>query len=194
MVSQRYLDEAGKQVEPLYAQGFFYVSMEYISYYLVFDYDDPYGYYDIIVRDRKLFEEEVSKLWANMQSFLDEERVTINGVRVFPKVVMIDIGFRGSKKRPFITFCIRFRTPIRLGVNIYENRYKPEVAEYDYVAYWVFPPKSRILKVDMGSGDEVWDIVGNNIVAIYGFKGRKTGGYEYIEFEIKDRSEGVEEV
>lgn len=194
MASTRFLEEASKHVEPIYAQGFFYVSLNYISYYLVFDYHDPYGYYDTVLRDEKLFNEEVGKLWANMQSFLDKEQVVVNNIRVRPRVSMIDIGFRGSKKRPYIVFCIRFRVPIKIGLNIYENRYEPEVVEYDYVAYWVFPPGSRIVKVDMGSGDEEWDIVGKNILAIYGFKGKKTGGYEYIEFEIgKPEVSGKEE-
>jgi len=185
LASPRFLEEASKNVVPLYAQGFFYVSLGFISYYLVFDYSDPYGYYDTVLRDERLFNEEVSRLWANMQGFLDEEHVAVNGVRVSPRVVMIDIGFRGSRKRPYIVFCIRFRAPVKLGVNVYENRYSPEVVDYDYVAYWVFPPGSRILKVDMGSGGEEWDVVGKNILAIYGFRGRKTGGYEYIEFEIR---------
>lgn len=193
MASPRFLDEASKHVKPVYAQGFFYVSLGYISYYLVFDYDDPYGYYSTIVRDEKLFNEEVSRLWANMQSFLDEEQVVVNSVRVRPRVVMIDIGFRGGRRRPTVVFCVRFRAPIKTGLNIYENRYEPEVVEYDYAAYWVFPPGSRIVKVDMGSGDEEWDIVGKNILAIYGFRGKKTGGYEYIEFEFVEKPDAREE-
>ncbi|MEM1844524.1 MAG: hypothetical protein QW111_07060 [Ignisphaera sp.] len=186
MASQKFLEEASKHVEPIYAQGFFYVSLGCISYYLVFDYNDPYEYYGTIVKDEKAFNDEVTKLWMNMQKFLDGEIVVINGTRVSPRVVMIDIGFRGSRRRPYIVFGIRFRAPIRIGLNIYENRYSPEVVEYDYVAYWIFPPSSKIIKVDMGQGNEEWDIVGKNILAIYGFRGKKSGGYEYIEFEIRD--------
>ncbi len=184
MASPRFLEEASRQVEPIYAQGFFFVGIGYIAYYLVFDYHDPLGYYDAVLRDEKLFEQEIGKLWANMQSFLDEEEVVVNGVRVRPRVVLIDIGFRGSRKRPFIIFGIRFRAPIKPGLNVYENRYEPEVAEYDYVAYWIFPPGTRVLEVDMGRGGEDWDVVGKNIVAIYGRKGRRTGGYEKIVFEL----------
>lgn len=193
MASPRFLEEASKRVEPVYAQGFFYVSLGYISYYLVFDYSDPYGYYEAVLRDEKLFNNEVSKLLANMQTFLDGEQVVVNNVRVRPRVAMIDVVFRGSKRRPSIVFCIRFKAPVRIGLNVYENRYGSEVVEYDYVAYWVFPPGSRILRVDMGSGGEEWDIVGKNILAIYGYKGRKTGGYEYIEFEIKEKPAPGEE-
>ena len=185
-IQHKSLEEASKSVKPIYAQGFFFVGLNYVSYYLVFDYIDPLEYYNTIRRDEKLFEEEVSKLWINMQQFLDEEEVKINNTHVSPKVVMIDIGFRNSKKRPYIIFTIRFKAPLRKGVNVYENRYESETIEYDYVAYWVFPPNTKILRVDMGSGGETWDVVGNNIIAIYGFKGMRSGGYEYIEFEITE--------
>ena len=193
MASPKFLEEASREVTPVYAQGLFFVGLGYISYYLVFDYHDPLGYYDAVVRNPRLLEEEVGKLWANMQSFLDEEEVVVNGERVRPRVVMIDIGFRGSRKRPFIVFAIRFRAPIKPGMNVYENRYEPEVAEYDYVAYWIFPPETKVLEVDMGRGGEEWDIVGKNIVAIYGRKGRKTGGYEKIVFEMPSYEGFVEE-
>jgi len=182
--NQKFLEEASKNVEPVHAQGFFYVSRDYISYYLVFDYHDPLGYYEAVANNENLLNEEVSKLWANMQQFLDEEVVKVNNVRVSPKVVMIDIGFRKSKRNPYIVFLIRFKAPIKHGKNVYENVYESEVVEYDYVAYWVFPPGSKILKVDFGMGEETWDIVGSNVLAIYGRKGMKTGGYELIEFEI----------
>jgi|UniRef100_A0A7J2U4L1 hypothetical protein len=183
-LSRRFLDEASKSVEPIHAQGFFYVSRDYISYYLVFDYYDPLEYYNTIASDEQLFDAEVSKLWANMQQFLDSEVVKVNDVKVSPKVVMIDIGFRKNKKNPYIVFLIRFKAPIKTGKNIYENVYESEVVEYDYVAYWVFPPGSKILRVDFGVGEEEWDVVKSNVLAIYGRRGMKTSGYELIEFEI----------
>jgi len=69
---------------------------------------------------------------------------------------------------------------------VYENRYEPEVAEYDYAAYWIFPPGTKVIEVDMGGGSEEWDVVGKNIVAIYGRKGKKTGGYEKIVFDLPE--------
>ncbi len=184
MADPKFLEEASKEVKPIYAQGFFFVGYGVISYYLVFDYSDPLGYYEVVTRDERLYEEEINKLWANMQEFLDEEEVLVNGVKVRPKVVMIDIGFRGSKRRPYITFAIRFKAPLRPGRNVYENKYAAETAEYDYVIYWIFPPGSRVIEVDMGPGDEDWDIVGKNIVVIYGYKGKRTGGYERIVFDL----------
>jgi len=184
--NQKFLNEASRNVEPVYAQGFFFVSRDYISYYLVFDYYDPLEYYKAVVSDEQLLNAEVSKLWANMQQFLDEEVVKVNNVKVSPRVAMIDIGFRRGKKNPYIVFLIRFRAPIKSGRNIYENVYASEVVEYDYAAYWVFPLGSKILRVDFGGGEEEWDIVKSNILAIYGRRGMKTGGYELIEFEVAE--------
>ncbi|MCS7110811.1 MAG: hypothetical protein N3D82_04635 [Ignisphaera sp.] len=184
MASPKFLEEASKQVRPTYAYGLFFVSLNYIAYYLVFHYYDPLEYYSTIAKDEKLFNDEIARLWANMQGFLDRERIIVNNIRVRPRVVMIDLGFTESKRRPYIVFTIRFRASVKMGRNIYENFYDSEVAEYDYAVYWVFPPGSRIIEVDMGSGNEEWDVVGGNVLAIYGYKGRRTGGYEKIVFEV----------
>lgn len=168
----------------MHGQGFFYVGYRYIAYYLVFDYIDPLGYYDAVLRDERLYEEETTKLYYNMQELVDQEEVVVNGERVRPRVEMVDIGFRGSRSRVFIVFALRFRAPLRRGRNVYENRYEPEEIEYSYEAYWVFPPGSRVLSVDMGPGSEDWDIVGESTLAIYGRRGGRTGGYERIEFQL----------
>lgn len=183
-VSREFLEKASEEVRPIHASGFFYVGLGYISYYLVFDYYDPLGYYDAIMRDQKLLEEEALRLQASMQELIDKEEVIVNGVRVRPKVVLVDFGFHGSKKYPFIVFGVRFKAPIWVGRNVYENRYDREEIEYDYEAYWIFPPGSRILEVDMGTGNEDWEVVGRNILAIYGRRGGVTGGYEKIVFSI----------
>ncbi|BEP17761.1 hypothetical protein PYJP_11130 [Pyrofollis japonicus] len=181
---EEFLREASEAVTPVHGQGFFYVGYGYIAYYIVFDYVDPLGYYDAVLRDEKLFEEETAKLAYNMQELVDREEVMVNGERVRPRVVLVDIGFRGKKSQVFVVFGLRFRAPIRSGRNVYENRYEAEPIEYNYEAYWVFPPGSRIIEVDMGPGSEDWDIVDNNVVAIYGRRGGRTGGYEKIVFEL----------
>ena len=184
LVRDEFLREASEAVTPVHAQGFFYVGYHYIAYYIVFDYIDPLGYYDTVLRDERLFEKETATLAANMQELVNRERVVVNSERVHPRVVLVDIGLRGRRDRVFIVFGLRFRAPLRPGRNVYENSYDSEVIEYNYEAYWVFPPGSRVLEVDMGPGNEDWDIVGGNVVAIYGRRGGRTGGYEKIVFEL----------
>jgi hypothetical protein len=182
--SKEFLREASEAVQPIHGQGFFYVGYGYIAYYIVFDYSDPLGYYEAVVRDERLYEEETTKLLYSMQELIDQEEVVVNGERVRPKVVGVDIGFRGRSTRVFIVFAVRFQAPVRSGVNVYENRYEPEEIEYNYEAYWIFPPGARILEVDMGPGNESWDVVGGSLLAIYGFRGGRTGGYERIVFRM----------
>ncbi len=184
LVREEFLEEASEAVQPVHGQGFFYVGYGYIAYYIVFDYIDPLGYYDTVLRDDRLFEEEVSRLYYGMQELVDKEEVVVNGERVRPKVAMVDIGFRGRRDRVFIVFALRFNAPTRPGRNVYENRYDRERIEYNYEAYWIFPPGSRILEVDMGTGSEDWDIVGGSVLAIYGRRGGETGGYERIVFTL----------
>lgn len=188
LVREDWLREASEAVAPVHGQGFFYVGLGYIAYYLVFDYVDPMGYYEAVLGDERLFEEEVNRLFYGMQELVDQEEVVVNGERVRPKVVIVDIGFRGRRDRVFIVFALRFRAPLRPGRNVYENRYEPEAIEYNYEAYWVFPPGSRILEVDMGPGSEDWDVVGGNVLAIYGRRGGRTGGYERIVFTLPEPS------
>ncbi len=179
---EEFLREASEQVRPVHAEGTFMVGYGVIMYYLLFEYYDPLGYYDAVVRDRRLLEEEVAKLHYNMQSFIDEEEVIVNGERVRPKVVLVDIAFRGRKTSPVVVFGIRIAAPVRVGRNVYENRYEPEVAEYDYVVYWMFPPSTRIVEVYMGG--EEWEVTETGVLAIYGRRGRRVSGYEKIVFEI----------
>jgi hypothetical protein len=117
-----------------------------------------------------------------MQSFLDEEIVRINGKRVFPKVVDVDIGFRGSEDRPYITFYIMFRGDLRRGVNVYEDTYEPEVSEYDYTVTWVFTGGLTVLRAYLGVN---YDILADGKLLIFSVpKGFTTPGYEKIEFKL----------
>jgi len=170
-----------EKVKPLYANAFFKLCKKEITYFLVFDYLDKAYYYKRIVSDREKLEEEIEKLQLNMQNFLNEEKVVVNSKRCRPVVRFVDIGFREYYKRPFIMFIISFETNIRKGHNFYENEYEPELAEYDYKAYWYFPLKSRITFVDM---KEEYKVFNDRILVIYGKKGTKTSGYEFISFEI----------
>ncbi len=190
LVRDEFLREASEQVRPVHAEGTFFVGYRVIAYYLLFEYYDPLGYYDAVLRDKRLLEEEVARLQYNMQEFLDQEEVIVNGRRVRPKVVLVDIAFRGRKTSPVIIFGVRFAAPLRPGRNVYENRYEEEVAEYDYVVYWMFPPGTRILEVEMGG--EEWEVTETGVLAIYGRRGRRTGGYEKIVFELPEIPEAEE--
>ncbi|ABL78229.1 hypothetical protein [Thermofilum pendens] len=171
-----------EDLEPLSAMGLFVVTRRLEVYQtIIFDYFDSESYYYGLSEDMEKLEAELRKLAASMQSFLDEEEVILNGARVRPRVVGVDLGFRSSPEEPFITYFIYFRGKPVKGVNYYENIYENTVAEYPITAYWFFPPRSSVGKVE-ASGEV--EIIGSNIVVLRVDEGEKIYGYERIEFTL----------
>jgi len=169
---------------PLYATGFFFVRESgLVEQLVIFNYYDPQGEYRSIVEDEKKLVEEKSLLVRNMQFYLDQEEVIINDERVYPRVVDVEIGFQGDFKYPYILFIIAFRGVFKEGLNIYEDKYEPEVAEYDYRVYWFFPPKARVLTAQLGVPYRLLDKC--RILVFEVEKGTKISGYEKIEFEMR---------
>jgi hypothetical protein len=170
------------ELEPLSATGIFVVTRRLEVYQtIVFDYFDGEGTYYELLEDEEKLEKELSLLATNMQAFLDEEEVVINGEKARPRVVGVDIGFKSVPEEPFITYFIFFKgKPVR-GVNYYENIYENTVAEYPITAYWYFPLKSKIVNVEM-SGEV--EIIGSNILILRLNEGERIYGYEKIEFEL----------
>ncbi len=170
-------------VKPIHAQGTFVVCENgYVTQEVIFDYVDEGLYYWNLLRDEDRLNEELSLAATNMQSFIDEEVVRINGRRVSPNVVGVDLGFRGSESRPYLTFHIIFKGDLRRGVNIYEDVYEPEYVEYDYTVTWIFTGNLRVLKAYLGVE---YDILADGRILVFSaFKGFNTPGYEKIEFKL----------
>jgi hypothetical protein len=168
---------------PQYALGFFFVrETGLVEQVVVFKYYDQAEEYKRVVESEERLEEEKSLLARNMQFYLDQEEVYINGERVYPRVVDVEVGFQGDYKHPYILFLIIFRGGFKRGVNIYENKYEPEVVEYDYRVYWIFPQGARILGVEMGVPHRLLD---KSRILVFDVRaGTRVGGYERIEFEL----------
>lgn len=165
-------------MKPLYAYGYF-IALTTGDFHqiIIYEYVDPEREFAQALKSRR--REELESMKNNMQSYLDEEVVKINGVVVKPKVVSVNAGFRGSLKRPFIEFLIHFRGDLIGGDNKYENIYEPEVATYDYSVVWVFPPNFKVVEADVGAEYEVSP---ENVLRFFVKKGFKTPGYEKIIF------------
>jgi len=174
------LEIASRMVKPIHASSFFNVTSKGIYYSMIFDYMDPLGYYRRIYGDRYLLGEELERLRSNMQGFLDDEEIIINGTERKARVSHVSIGFRGDPGRPYIVFIVTIDAKIRRGLNTYENHYEQDVFEYDYIAYWIFPRGSRILEAFMGGSIAIED----NIMIIRGSRGDIAPGSEYIRFEL----------
>jgi len=170
-------------IEPLHGMGFFLVRESgLIEQLILFEYYDPGEEYREITSSEELLEREKKNLSKNMQYFLDREEVYINGKRVFPRVIGVDIGFRESYKYPYVLFFIVFLGELKKGLNTYEDRYEPETAEYPYSVYWVFPLKARVVKADLGVP---YSLLGEGRILLFSVpKNTRIGGYERIEFEL----------
>ena len=170
---------ATEDIFPVYAQGYFVVCRDGLfQQVIVFDYYDPMHIYSQLSQDEEALKKELDRLTENMQSYLDEEEIYVNNVRVEPRVKSIDLTFRGTAVRPSIVFTIVFRGQLHKGENVYEDYYEREVLEYDYEAYWIFPEGTEILEVRVDTG---YDVVGNRVI-IWGRKGDEVKGYEMMKF------------
>jgi len=169
-------------LKPTFGHGLFIVCSDgTINQHVTFEYIDEELEYLNIVSDKEKLMNELEKLRKNMQSFLDEEIVKINGRRVYPKIRHVDIGFNGSFERPYVEFFIVFKGKFKKGLNIYEDMYEKEETTYDYVVRWVFPENTKIVDVDVGFEYEVVD---NRILIFRVFTGSVTPGYEKISFYL----------
>ena len=165
-----------EQVRPIYARAFFsFSSTGNVDEYLVFYYYDPEAYYAGLDAERIRKEEETVK--ENLQSFLDEERIVINGQTVRAKVLFARIGLL-TVNYPFIEFLINFKGRVLAGVNTYENEYEEETAEYPYEAVWVFP--GEVVDYQLAGKVEVQ----GNALFLRVIPGTKTGGREWIKFRL----------
>lgn len=147
---------------------------------MVFEYVDRDEYYFELSKHRDLMTRELEEVRENMQRFLDDEIVRVNGIRVRPVVKYVELGFRGSRIRPFLLFVITFDAPIKLGENLYEDFYEESVAEYDYEFMWFLPTSSSVISYEFRGGET--ELVDENIIRVRVSRGAKVGNYEWIRF------------
>jgi len=164
------------EVRPIYARGFFNMnSFGETNQVTVFYYYDKDGYYASLKKNE--VKDEIGKLKENMQYYLNQEVIKINGERVRTKVVFVRLGLL-SIKYPFVEFLIRFKGSLKKGVNEYEDVYEEEVTEYPYEALWILPGKVTGYKM---AGNVK---VRGDILFLKVRKGIKVGGTEKIRFVI----------
>ncbi|MEM0014719.1 MAG: hypothetical protein QXS42_03890 [Zestosphaera sp.] len=165
-------------MKPIYAYGYFVV-LPTGDFHQIVIYEYVDAAEELASAIKGGLSRELELMRGNMQSFLDEEVVKINGVDVRPEVLLVDVGFRGSLKRPYIEFLIHFRGDLVDGVNTYENTYNAEVATYDYSVAWVFPPGFEVVDAEVGVTHRIEP---PNVLKFRVEKGFKTPGYERIRF------------
>jgi hypothetical protein len=168
---------------PIHAEGFFVMNIDgTVNQVTIFEYLDEDGYYRKLIKDREALLKELGVVMENMQTFLDEEVIKINGERVRARVLDVTLGFRGSLDRPYLEFYIQFRGTLKSGINKYEDFYEEEVAEYDYEINWIFPSNFKVLDYDFAG--EGYVLGSGNILRLIVKRGLKVGNYESITFEV----------
>ena len=174
---------AEESIKPVHGHSFF--TLDYSGRFaqiLVFDYYDPERYYYGLLHDEERYRSTMNGLLASMNELLGEEEVKVNGDIVRPEALTVNLDFRGEAEKPAITFYIEFEGSLNPGgENIYECRYEPGAAEYDYESYWFFPSGSRILEVVT---DTDYEVYGERFLVFWARRGDRYGGYEMIRFRL----------
>ncbi|MCE4620222.1 MAG: hypothetical protein F7C33_04275 [Desulfurococcales archaeon] len=166
---------------PVFGEGFFHITWGTIYYTIVFDYVDLEGDYYDYVTSHELEDKEAEEARRRMQEFMDEEKVIVNGMRTRTIVDSARIVFRGSRRRHSLVFHARIPYEPIDGLNVYEDYYEPETAEYPYTVYWIAQPCGKIRGVE--TPGYVDRLARGRIVEISISKGMRLDGYEAVEFE-----------
>ena len=171
-------------MRPLYGQGFFSLCTSGMLWYtIVFDYDDPDGLYERLLRRPRDAMREAEALRRNMQSFLDEERLVINGEETRARVEHVYIDTRGEPWRATAVFQVAIPFRPRRGRNVYEDYYEPDTAEYPYTVIWTMPPCAEILDYEMPGRARK---PAPHILEIRVSAGERVSGYESLVFDLSN--------
>ncbi len=142
-------------MKPIYSHGFFHVcEAGTLIQEIIFQYLDKDMVFWNALQGGGV-EEEINKLKENMQGFLEEERILINGKKSEPEVLAVFPGFLGSRRRPYVRYVIMYPAHFRKGINTYIDEYEPVMSDYPYGVIWVFPKGTELLEVEMGVPYEV---------------------------------------
>jgi hypothetical protein len=166
-------------VEPVHADSFFSVSSTgEIHERLNFEYLDINHYYSKVLRDEKLLADEIEKLAGNLQYYLDQEKVEINGVGVRSRVNYCDIFQKGDTDVVAVVYLIDFTGRFHNGVNKIETWLEEEIAPYDFEILWRFPKRTKVTEVVTVLDYEIY----NDIIVLWALEGEEVGGYERMMF------------
>lgn len=169
-------------IEPIHADAFFTLDNSgRFTEILIFDYFDRERFYYELMKDEEAYRKEMERLIDSMNYLLQQEEVYVNDERVEVEVSMINLEFRGAAELPSIIYIIEFRGKFKSGLNVYECRYEPGVAEYDYEVYWVFPLNVEIVEANI-SGEK--EILNKRLLISSVRKGEKYNGREKIVFTV----------
>lgn len=173
--------DASDMVQPLHAESFFSVAKSgEIHERLCYEYTDPDHYYQRVLQEEDRFRKEIENLSANLQYYLDKERVEINGSPVRSLVHYADIFLKGESDVVAVMYLIDFSGRFTPDANRIETWLEEETAPYDFEIVWRFPIGTRQITIESLLDYEVYD----SIVVLWAEEGDDVGGYEKMEFNL----------
>lgn len=166
-------------VQPLFASSIFTISPELEVYQVInYDYSDPDGVYERLLKNENALQKEIDKIHSNMAGFLAAEKVYINEKRVEQKIIHVDIGLRGSSEIVYFQWVVYFQGSKLDEVNSLESDVEVERAEYDIEVLYLFPQNTRILDVKTPMDYEIRE----PLLFVWAQKGDVVGGHEAVQF------------
>lgn len=168
------------QERPLRAYSTFEVTSRQVRQEIWFSYDDPGENYHTR-EEVGLLPELLAEIQDNMQYFIDQDLLYINGGQVNLDVKKCDLHYhRGRNTRPVLHFSVRSVTRYTLSAttpNVLELVAEEEVLDYPVEARWRFP--SKVLGVETAMRSKV----SGCLVMLKAFQGELVGGEEWFEFD-----------
>ena len=166
---------------PINARAKITVNVNILEEVIYFFYFDPEQNYSKIKQDvLHNHDDELLKIKKNMQGFLDEDLVFLNGKRLVLNITDIEINFAQDMRHPILVFEVQsYYFRLRSGVNKFELDGEQQIATYPITAEWEFPGKIMFV-----SSQTRHQIHFNELV-FSASPSEPFGGYEIITFRWK---------
>ncbi|MCE4625408.1 MAG: hypothetical protein F7C35_06045 [Desulfurococcales archaeon] len=171
------------EVEPVYGEGFFHVSMGTIYYTIIYEYRELDDEAHRAARNPSMRRREEEGIAREMQRLMDAEKILVNGERVRCVVDLVRLEPRPERRHAAVIHSRIDYKPLP-GKNVYEDFYEPEVAPYDYTVYWVAPPGGSIVDVDTPGALRYG--ADRRIAIIHVRRGTRLNGYEAVVFRLPE--------
>ncbi len=172
-----------QEEEPIKASSKTIVTQTQLNQYISFYYTDPTEiYYSYIRTD--LLEDLIDELTTNMQRFVSQDTVLINGEDIPLGIVDTHIEFHKNKRaEPVNNFSIKNDIPfnLKVGENVINLEADVELLEYPISSVWRFPGKVLTVKSPLR-----YKISGFNVF-LHANATEQIGGKETFIFTIGKR-------
>lgn len=161
------------------------IDFSQILTYFYEDTTEKNDYYQRAKNDDDFIPREQDVLGGNMQTFLNKEKNIVNGKKVRPKVVHVDISYESNPRFIIFSWLIQWsgkESDSESGMHAYESSVDPAVLEYNVQSYYHFPDNAKIMNITSSLAHEV---IEDHIIIYKASKGDKVRSSEKIKWMIE---------